>query len=150
MKAKPKDVLFVSIQFILFVLFAADFDWPLGLSPWFRTVNLIISIIGLSVVVLAILQLNKNISPFPTPKEAAVLIQNGLFKFIRHPIYSGIILMLGGYSFYKDSWYKTAITLLLLLLFHFKTQYEEQQLQNKFKNYNTYKSKTGKFFPKIY
>lgn len=150
MNIKSKDLLFVSIQFILFAVFTADLDWSLGFSHWFRILNLIISIIGLLVVILAILQLNKNLSPFPTPKDASVLLENGLYKFIRHPIYSGIILMLTGYSFYKDSWYKLGITLLLLLLFYFKTQYEEQLLQIKFEDYKTYKSKTGKFFPKIY
>lgn len=150
MKIKYKDLLFVSIQFILFALFTTDFDWSLGFSHWFRILNLFFSIIGLLIVILSILQLNKNLSPFPTPKDTSVLLENGLYKFIRHPIYSGIVLMLWGYSLYKDSWYKIGITLLLLLLFHFKTQYEEQQLQNKFKNYKAYKSKTGKFFPKIY
>ena len=150
MRINPKDLLLVSIQLLLFIVYSIDFDWTLGCFYWLKIAGLTIAILGLLVVILAILQLNKNLSPFPTPKDNSVLLQNGLFKLVRHPIYSGLIFLFFGYSIYKDSVYKLIITLLLLILFHYKTQYEEQQLQNKFPDYKTYKSKTGKFFPKWY
>lgn len=150
MRIKPKDKLLVGSQFVLFLIFTIDFDWSLGCFHSVKTISLLVSIIGFLILVLALLQLNKNLSPFPTPKDKAVLVQNGLYKYARHPIYSGIILLFFGYSIYQDSVYKLGISILLLLLFHFKTQYEEQLLQQKFKDYNAYKSKTGKFFPKLF
>ena len=150
MRIHPKDVLLVSTQFLLFILYTIDFDWSLGGSHWLRIISLIISIIGLLLVIIAILQLNKNLSPFPTPKTHSVLLQNGLYKVVRHPIYSGLILMSFGYGVYQDSVYKILIATFLFILFHFKTQYEEQQLQNKFPEYQSYKSKTKKFFPYLF
>lgn len=148
MRTTTKDLRLVSIQLLLFIVYSIDFDWSLGCSHWLKIVGLSISLAGLLVVILAILQLNKNLSPFPTPKDSSVLLQNGVFKLVRHPIYTGLIFLFFGYSIYKDSVFKLTITLLLIILFHNKTQYEEKQLQIKFPEYRTYKSKTGKFFPK--
>lgn len=151
MNVNPKDQILVSIQFLLFLVFTVNIDWSLGLySPCLKNCGLIVSIFGLIIILLSVLQLNKNLSPFPTPKNNAVLVQNGLFKLVRHPIYSGIILVVIGYSVYKDSLYKGIISMLLLILFHFKTKYEEQKLSEKFPNYQSYKKKTGKFFPRLF
>lgn len=151
MNVNPKDQILVSIQFLLFLVFTVNIDWSLGLySPRLKNCGLIVSIFGLIIILLSVLQLNKNLSPFPTPKNNAVLVQNGLFKLVRHPIYSGIILVVIGYSVYKDSLYKGIISMLLLILFHFKTKYEEQKLSEKFPNYQSYKKKTGKFFPRLF
>lgn len=150
MRINLKDQLLVGSQLVLFIIFTLDFDWSLGCSHSLKIISLFVSIIGLLIIVLALLQLNKNLSPFPTPKDKAVLIQNGLYKYVRHPIYSGILLLFIGYSIFQDSWYKLGISILLALLFHYKAAYEEQLLSLKYKDYNLYKSNTGKFFPKIF
>lgn len=149
MKKNYKDYLFVSIQFILFFCFIFDFNWSLKLGLAIQKTGLLLAIFGATIIILALLQLNKNLSPFPTPKKNTALLQNGLFKYIRHPIYTGIILFFTGYSVYQNSFYKLAISMLLLVLFYFKSNYEEQRLEQKFPDYKLYKSKTGKFFPWI-
>jgi len=119
----------------------------LGLA--IQKTGLLSAIFGATIIILALLQLNKNLSPFPTPKKNTALLQNGLFKYIRHPIYTGIILFFTGYSVYQNSFYKLAISMLILVLFYFKSNYEEQRLEQNFPDYKLYKSKTGKFFPWI-
>lgn len=108
-----------------------------------------IAILGGLIIILALLQLNKNLSPFPTPKDKSVLLQNGLYKYMRHPIYTGIILLFSGYSVYQNSVYKLFISLILVILFYLKSNYEEQRLEQKFSDYKRYRSKTGRFFPRI-
>lgn len=147
MTLKLKDYLFVSIQFLLFFCFIFDVNWPLKSSICIKNTGLLIAFIGLFIGVLALLQLNKNISPFPTPKNTANLLQIGLYKYMRHPIYTGIILLLSGYSVYQNSFYKLGISILLLILFYFKSNYEELRLEQKFPDYKNYKSKTNRFFP---
>jgi protein-S-isoprenylcysteine O-methyltransferase Ste14 len=98
-------------------------------------------------IFLALLQLKKNLSPFPTPKETTTLLQNELYKYSRHSIYTGIIILFTGYSVYQNSFYKLGISLLLMLLFYFKSNYEELRLEQKFPDYKLYRNKTGKFFP---
>jgi protein-S-isoprenylcysteine O-methyltransferase Ste14 len=146
MRIHPKDVVLVSIQFLLFSCYTIDFDWSLGFSLFFRIIGLSFAIIGLIISLLAVLQLNKNLSPFPTPTENAILLENGLYKLARHPIYSGLLLLFYGYGIYVDSSYKLIISSSLLVLFYFKTNYEERQLESKFSNYLNYKQNVGRFF----
>lgn len=150
MKLNCKDFALVAMQLLLFIGYLLPVDGSFGFSVDVQNAGFLLFVFGTVIVLLALLQLNKNASPFPTPGNSAVLIQNGLYKWVRHPIYSGIILMLLGYSVYQNSIYKGCITALLMLLFHFKTKYEEQQLIKKFPEYVAYKRKTGKFFLKLF
>jgi len=117
------------------------------LSLTIQKIGVLMAVCGGIIITLALLQLNKNLSPFPTPKESASLLQNGLFKYMRHPIYTGIILLFTGYSVSQNSVYKLLISVFLVLLFYLKSNYEEQRLEQKFPDYKQYKKKTGRFFP---
>lgn len=144
-----KDYLFVSIQFLLFGLYAFDLLPKFEISQQIKYSGLLLSITGFVISVLSVLQLNKNLTVFPTPKIRTELVTFGLYKVSRHPIYTGLILFVFGYAFYKASVFKVLIAFILLLLFYFKTKYEEQQLLAWFSNYKSYKKNTGRFFPKI-
>jgi protein-S-isoprenylcysteine O-methyltransferase Ste14 len=111
--------------------------------------GLVTLIIGVLTVAIALLQLNINLSPFPSPKSNSSLIKTGLYKFIRHPIYTGIILTTFGYGLYTDSFYKILISIGLYILFYFKSEYEEERLTKKFTDYKIYKKSTGRFFPQF-
>ena len=144
-----KDYLFVSVQFLLFGLYAFDFLPQFELAETVKYIGLIFSILGFVIAVLSVLQLNKNLTVFPTPKTDSELITFGMYQFSRHPIYTGLILFTFGYAFFKASLFKVLIALVLLLLFYFKTNYEEHKLLQKFPNYKDYKKKVNRFFPKI-
>lgn len=150
MKLQTADITFVLIQFVLFLLFILEIpQLQFTLPNFISIIGIIVAVVGFIIILIALLQLNKNLSPFPSPKSGSQLIQNGLYKYIRHPIYTGIILLFLGYSFYVTSGYKLLITLLLLVLFIFKSRYEEERLALTFKSYSKYKKTTGRFLPKI-
>jgi protein-S-isoprenylcysteine O-methyltransferase Ste14 len=150
MKRNPKDIFFVGTQFILFVAYLfqiskIDFAFP----DWLKFVGLFISVVGIIISLAALLTLNKNLSPFPTPKQGAELIQSGIYKYIRHPIYSGILFFTLGFSIYSENTLRLLIFFTLLILFSFKAAYEEKLLLDKFPNYADYKKTTGMFLPGI-
>lgn len=148
MKIPLKDILFVVLQFLLFIAFTFDFEsmaihFPAVLF-WF---GVAIFILGAFTTVIAVFQLNINLSPFPSPLPGAKLINIGVYKFIRHPIYSGLILAFFGYAIISDSGYRLLISTILFLLFYYKTLYEEKRLIEKFPTYKEYKNRSGRFFP---
>ena len=150
MQIKIKDFVYVGIQFILFACYLFEvkklrFDLP----DFIDFILLLFIAAGIAIIVVSILQLNKNLSPFPTPKENSELITTGLFSKIRHPIYSGILLLAFSFALYQNSGFKILISFFLLILFYFKTRYEEKQLSLKFPEYKNYKRTAGRFFPKI-
>ena len=150
MTRSRKDIFFVGIQLILFVVYLfriskIDFIIP----HWLQLAGLFFSVAGIIISLASILTLNKNLSPFPTPKQSAELIQWGIYKYIRHPIYSGILFFTFGFSLYSENTLRLLIFFTLLILFRFKAAYEEKLLQNKFSNYTDYKKMTGIFLPRI-
>jgi len=145
-----KDYILVLLQAVLFVLFLFYFNWlDVKLPEWIQNVALGFSGVGLVITIVALLQLNKNLSPFPTPKSNSALIKNGLYKYIRHPIYTGLLLMFFGYAVYSESFYRLVVASLLLILFHIKSRYEEQKLKEHFVEYEAYQTNSGRFFPKL-
>ncbi len=143
-----KDILFVSIQFLLLIIYFMPFPISAFQSTYFfKYFSLFVALIGLLVIALAILQLDKNLTPFPSPKENGTLIQTGLYKFVRHPIYSGIILSTIGLGFFYGSMFKISIGIILWVLFFFKSKYEETMLSKHFNEYEAYTKITNRFFP---
>ncbi|WP_234416259.1 methyltransferase family protein [Flagellimonas amoyensis] len=104
-------------------------------------------VVGLGVVLglVALLQINRKLSPFPTPVANGALITNGAFAVARHPIYTALISSGLGYALYRVSLFKMLTVLLLSILFYFKSKYEEQLLLQKFPSYQEYNERTRSF-----
>lgn len=145
---KVKDLLLVSIQFFLMLVYFLEVNW-FSIAFIEHYIWFYIGLFGIGISVIALLQMNIHLSPFPSPKANSKLITNGVFKFSRHPIYTGILVFMFSFSFWLGDGYKLCISLALLALFYYKTTYEESLLENTFEDYTTYKSKTGRFFPKF-
>ena len=148
-KIWTKDFISLALtQFILFTVYLfrfpkIDFEAP----RWLQMIGLVLSIAGIIISLISLLALKKSLSPFPTPKESAELIQSGIYKYIRHPIYTGILLFTFGFSLYSENTLRLIIFISLLILFRFKAGYEEKLLQKKYSNYGAYKKTTGMFLP---
>lgn len=146
-----KDILFVVIQFLLFAIYFG-IEWPFlnfYLPSWLCTVFLIFIGIGLLLVFFGVLNLSDSLSPFPSPKRNSTLISAGVYRYIRHPIYSGIILAMFFYALFLLSLFKLIVLLVLGAVLYFKTNYEEKQLTERFAEYKDYMNTTGRFFPKL-
>ena len=148
MKRNPKDIVFVGIQFILFAAYLFRFSKiDFTVPRWLLLAGLFLSVAGIIISLASVVALNKNLSAFPTPKQSAELIQSGIYKYIRHPIYSGILFFTFGFSMYSENTLRLLIFFMLLILFRFKAAYEEKLLQDKYSNYTAYKKTTGMFLP---
>jgi protein-S-isoprenylcysteine O-methyltransferase Ste14 len=150
MKLGVKDIAYVGIQFLLLLAYLYDAPFlHFTLPSIVKDVFLGVSLIGIAIGLLSMMQLNIYLSPFPSPKKGSKLVQNGLYKYVRHPIYSGILIALFGYGVYTTSSYRLIISLSLLVLFYYKSKYEEMRLQRNFSDYKSYQRTTGRFFPKL-
>jgi len=145
---KLKDFVLVILQFIGFISFFLNITWfkieALEHFVWFY-----LGLVGVVLIVIALLQLNINFSPFPPPKADSKLITNGAFKYIRHPIYSGILLFMFSFSLWLGDGFKLCISIVTLLLFYYKSSYEESLLESAFEAYDEYKKRAGRFLPKF-
>ena len=96
------------------------------------------------------IQLGSNLTPFPRPKEHGILITTGVYRLVRHPIYSGIIFMAFGWSLWVHSWLTTGYAVLLFAFLDVKSRREELWLSEKFPTYSTYRMQVRKLIPFVY
>ena len=148
MSIKPKDITFVTLQLILFVCYAITPNFlSINFPSFLKSVSIIIVVVGLLILILGLIQLQRNLTPFPSPKQNAELVTNGVYQVMRHPIYTGIFIAAIGYAIYGAHSTRFLISILLLVLFYFKSVYEEKLLNKKFSAYQQYQLKTARFFP---
>lgn len=145
--SKTKDYLFVGIQFLLFGAYALNVS-ALGFSrpSVLGYVGLFLALSGLCTGALALLQMKTSFSPFPTPTTDGALVTSGMFALARHPIYTSILLGAFGFALYSGSGYRMLIGGALLVLFHFKSSYEEGLLSARYPGYAAYQKRVGRFF----
>lgn len=137
---------FVGVQLLLIVAYMLPLKlYEIQLPEWLRYSGLFVLSLAVVLGVVALLQLNTKLSPFPSPVADGKLITTGAFRFSRHPIYTALLFSGFGYALYHSSLYQLLITGFLFLLFYYKSDYEETLLMWKYPEYNTYKKSTRRF-----
>ena len=110
-------------------------------TPFSYFVGFLIIIIAFIILLVAIKDLGRNLSPFPKPIKNSNLVTKGIYRFTRHPMYYSLIFISFGVFITKLSIYYLFLSISLILIIKFKIDLEEQYLKNKFKNYLFYKNK---------
>jgi protein-S-isoprenylcysteine O-methyltransferase Ste14 len=84
--------------------------------------------------------------------EGQRLIQNGPYKWIRHPSYSGIILFCIGYGLVAQNWLSLILVVLLpTIALVYRINIEEKALLNGIgEEYEAYQKKTKKLLPGVW
>lgn len=153
----PRGEGYVVIQFILFgvVFFAPETlpvlpAWP---QPWATlgvVVGLLLGGIGALLIGAGLLSLGQNLTAVPHPKENATLVERGPYRWVRHPIYSGICIGAFGWALLQNGWLTLLYALVLFLFFDVKSRREEKWLATKFSEYKSYQQRVSKLLPFIY
>lgn len=82
--------------------------------------------------------------------EEHQLVVRGPYKFVRHPLYASIIMMLYGAVFiFRSITSLVAISLIFVPFMIYRSHQEEDLLVARFTQYKSYKEKTGMLLPKI-
>jgi protein-S-isoprenylcysteine O-methyltransferase Ste14 len=109
-----------------------------------------IFILGIIIALIAAVNLGKNLTPLPRPKENAELIQRGLYRFVRHPIYFGVIVLSLGWGLMQQSTLVWLYVLMIAIFFDIKSRKEEQWLAERFSTYADYQGRVRKLVPWVY
>jgi protein-S-isoprenylcysteine O-methyltransferase Ste14 len=87
-----------------------------------------------------------------TIQESHELIERGVYRWIRHPAYTGLLLSFIGLGFALGSWLSLAIIAITSIIgFGYRVRVEEQVLIGHFGDrYRDYASRTKRLIPGIY
>jgi protein-S-isoprenylcysteine O-methyltransferase Ste14 len=109
-----------------------------------------IFILGTVIALIAAINLGKNLTPLPRPKEHAELIQGGLYRWVRHPIYFGVIVLSIGWGLIQQSTLVWLYVVIIAIFFDIKSRKEEQWLVERFPAYTDYQGRVRKLIPWVY
>lgn len=141
---RPLSYLLVLLQFgLLFglIFIGGVFGTPLAI---------VAVVLALLLGAWAIIAMHFSVSVLPDVRESQELIQAGPYKYIRHPMYTAVLLIGVAPVINKHSVLVYALWLALLVVLVIKLQYEERQLSAKFSTYKTYMSHTKRLVPFLY
>lgn len=135
------------LAFVVPIRFGAGQIIPLHPLAWLGALAAVSS--G-ALILWGFVSLGDALSPFPRPLADATLQRNGAYRFMRHPIYTGVILASLGWALWWLSVGGIFCALLLALFFDRKAAHEEIWLRQQYKEYPDYEAKVKKFIPGLY
>lgn len=141
--------LLVGAQFLLIGLTA--FAPGRGLwvsSPWLILLELGLIFSGLGILVPAFFNLGSALTANPVPKADAPLQTHGIYAYVRHPIYTGVLVAGLGVAIYRASPISLFAFLALVALLNFKARWEEGFLKVKHEGYLSYMKQVPRFLPR--
>jgi len=146
---------YVVIQAILIglILFGPQGPALVSVEPLktiLQSCGIAIGLLACLIMVIAAINLGKNLTALPCPKDDAELVQTGLYRFVRHPIYFGVLLAALAWLFIFPGVYILAYAIGLFFLFDLKARLEEIWLVERFPAYLAYQAKVKKLIPAIY
>ncbi len=135
-------------QFVLIgvlVVLPNRHDWPV---PTALTVACsAATVVGLAVMVIGATGLGRGLTATPLPNAHAQLRTGGLYRYARHPIYSGLLLMMVSLTVASGSGLRLLTLAELILLLNVKARWEETRLAQRFEGYAEYAAHTPRFVP---
>ena len=139
------EIILVFLQF--FIISLHFFQWEfipqiqiIQVNIFSYLVGFLFIIIALIILLVAIKDLGRNLSPFPRPIKNSNLVTKGIYRLTRHPMYYSLIFISFGVFITKLSIYYLILSICMVLIIKFKIDLEEKYLNNKFKNYSLYKN----------
>jgi protein-S-isoprenylcysteine O-methyltransferase Ste14 len=148
----PRDTavawMFVIVQFVLLiaiVILPAGDAWA---NPtWLVHTATLLQWLGVAVLVVGLVNLGRSLTPLPSPVPHGELRTGGLYRLMRHPIYSGIMALTIGLAVRSTSVAVAAVTVGLVGWFMAKARWEEHRLLDRYPGYGDYARHTPRFTP---
>lgn len=117
---------------------------------WVDAVGIFVTLAGLAFAVWARAYLGGNWSSSVTVKVNHQLIRSGPYRWVRHPIYSGMILAMLGTALVRAQVRGLVAVVLLYMGFKIKSKIEEQAMTTTFgAEYAEYSRSTGAIVPRL-
>ena len=116
-------------------------------AGWIRAVSRVLEVAGLVVIVIGLLNLGRSATPLPTPVQGGELRTTGLYRYVRHPIYTGVMVLAIGSAISSGSAAIVVATVALAAWLAIKARWEEHRLSARYPGYAAYAARTPRFIP---
>lgn len=86
----------------------------------------------------------------PSNSKVTKIYQEGPYRYIRHPMYTSLILLGTGFIINEPKIQNVLALVFMIVILQLKSSYEEILLSAKFKEYTDYKDNSKKFIPFLF
>lgn len=145
---------YVVIQIVLFALIAVGprnlpgREFPASLAT--AIAGWILLLVGCAFGLLAVARFGSRLTPLPYPTEGLPLIETGVYRCVRHPMYFAANAGGTGWGLLREGWLILFYTALLFVLFELKSRREEAWLLARYPDYAAYRRRVRKLIPFVY
>jgi protein-S-isoprenylcysteine O-methyltransferase Ste14 len=151
--ARLLPAMYVSMLLLMLFLPYADRRGLLTLpdrEAW-RWAGLAVSVLGAAVRVTSAWSLGKQFSSYVTLQENHQLVQTGLYKRVRHPMYLGLLMSMAGLALVFRSWLVIPMLIWGLVFVLLRMGQEERLLAEHFgTEFESYRRRTWRLLPYVY
>lgn len=105
--------------------------------------------LGVVVMIAGVRGLGDAATVNPVPLEKATLVETGIFKYVRHPVYTGLLTLTLGLCISSGIVGKFVFWIFLAALLAYKIRWEETLLSAKYPGYANYQKRVPAIFPRF-
>lgn len=143
------------LGFVAVLIYAVNPDWlvwaSLSFPVWLHWAGVGVALLGFGLLQWAQNTLGRNWSDTPRMMKEQALVTGGPYRFVRHPIYTAFLLILGSLLFVSANWF-IGLTWIGMTVLEVASRigFEERLLLEYFGDqYRDYMKRTGRLLPRI-
>lgn len=103
--------------------------------------------LGVTLATVAFLNLRASFRVSPEPRTDAVLVTRGIYRFLRHPMYTSVVLVTAGLFLTKPTANMGISAAAIVIFFLIKARYEEKKLRERYAGYGEYAARSFGVLP---
>lgn len=148
-------MLFAAALYLPIVAYMISPDWmawsQLNLPVWLRWVGVVVGLGMLPIIYWVMISIGKNISETYLTKEGHVLVTDGPYRWVRHPLYSVATTIFVALGLIAANWFILVVSVVAILVIVLVIiPKEEEQLILKFGDgYRQYQQQVGRLVPRL-
>ena len=134
------------------VIISIYFSFPIAGSIWISYAGILLILCGILIRFIAIKTLGTFFTVNLSVEGDQKIIKSGMYKYIRHPSYTGSLLSFLGLGVSLNNWISLAVIFVpVLIAFIYRMGIEEKMLiKHSGPEYEAYMKETKRLIPKIY
>jgi protein-S-isoprenylcysteine O-methyltransferase Ste14 len=121
--------------------------WPDGGEPRLRIAGIALEVVAVVMFVVSRVTLGHSFTVLPRPRDRSTLRNTGIYARVRHPVYGAVLIGAVGLSLHRSP-LAFVPTIVLAVVFFFKSLREEAWLTERYPDYPAYRRSTPhRFIP---
>lgn len=136
---------------LVYLINPAWMAWAkIGLPEWIRWLGVGLGLLCVAGIYWLFSSIGSGITPVSATRKEHKLATNGIYRWVRHPLYSIGSTFIMSFGVIADIWLIILFGMLAFIAMAIRTPKEEANLIEKFGDeYREYMKKTGRFLPKF-